>query len=138
MLGHDVILKAEQQVGVRDDDHAVDGKGHRLHPPRAMGWNGISARAAWQQIPIPGRMMAIVDVYDAVHTRTLYSAPLSSDGAEKMIVKGRGTHFDPAVVDAFQAIVPLFRQVSAEAHDEGPAEVEGPAEAGHYVPRRDA
>ena len=33
-----------------------------------------------------------------------------------MIVKGRGTHFDPAVVDAFQAIAPLFRQVSDEAH----------------------
>jgi HD-GYP domain-containing protein (c-di-GMP phosphodiesterase class II) len=53
-------------------------------------------------------------------------------------VKGRGTHFDPAVVDAFQAIAPRFRKVSDEAHDEGPAEGEGPAKAGHYVPRRTA
>ena len=52
--------------------------------------------------------MAVVDVYDAVHTRTLYSSPLSADGAEKLIAKGRGTHFDPDVVDAFTAIAPLF------------------------------
>ena len=71
--------------------------------------------------------MAVVDVYDAVHTRTLYSTPLSADGAEKIIVKGRGTHFEPAVVDAFQAVAALFRQVSDESH------VDGPAEAGHYV-----
>jgi len=41
------------------------------------------------------------------------------------------------VVDAFQAIAPLFRQVSDEVHDEGPA-AGGPAKAGHYVPRRTA
>jgi response regulator RpfG family c-di-GMP phosphodiesterase len=44
-----------------------------------------------------------------------------------MIMKGRGTHFDPAVVDAFQIVAPLFRQVSDESHNDGPAE------AGHYV-----
>jgi response regulator RpfG family c-di-GMP phosphodiesterase len=44
-----------------------------------------------------------------------------------MIVKGRGSHFDPTVVDAFQVVAPLFRRVSDESHDDGPAE------AGHCV-----
>jgi hypothetical protein len=34
---------------------------------------------------------------------------------EKIIVAGRGTHFDPAVVDAFLAVAPLFEQVSPGA-----------------------
>ena len=137
-LGREVILKAEQRVGVRDDETLEMAKDIVYTHHERWDGTGYPQGLRAQQIPIVGRIMAVVDVYDAVHTRTLYSAPLSSDGAEKMIVKGRGTHFDPAVVDAFQAIVPLFRQVSAEAHDEGPAEIEGPAKAGHYLPRRTA
>jgi putative two-component system response regulator len=83
------------------------------------------------EIPIVGRIMAVVDVYDAVHTRTLYSTPLSSDGVEKVIIKGRGTHFDPSVVDAFTAVAPLFREVSDETDDAA----DRPAEAGRHVAR---
>ena len=136
-LGREVILKAEQRVGVRDDETLEMAKDIVYTHHERWDGTGYPQGLRAQQIPIVGRIMAVVDVYDAVHTRTLYSAPLSSDGAEKMIVKGRGTHFDPAVVDAFQAIAPLFRQVSEEAHDEGP-EVEGPAKAGRYVPHRTA
>jgi len=52
-------------------------------------------------IPIAGRLMAVVDVYDAVATRELYTASMSHDQTVKFIVSGSGTHFDPAVVDAF-------------------------------------
>ena len=119
-LGREVILKAEQRVGVRDDETLEMAKDIVYTHHERWDGTGYPQGLRAQQIPIVGRIMAVVDVYDAVHTRTLYSAPLSSDGAEKMIVKGRGSHFYPAVVDAFQAIAPLFRQVSAEAHDEGP------------------
>ena len=63
-------------------------------------------------IPIPGRIMAIVDVYDACTTRRLYMPSLSQDEAVALILKGRGTHFDPAVVDAFLAVAPVFRSLS--------------------------
>jgi len=137
-LGREVILKAEQRVGVRDDETLEMAKDIVYTHHERWDGTGYPQGLRAQQIPVVGRIMAVVDVYDAVHTRTLYSAPLSSDGAEKMIVKGRGSHFDPAVVDAFQVIAPLFRQVSDEVHDEGPAGVGGPAKAGHYVPRRTA
>ena len=121
-LGRDVILKAEQRVGVRDDETLAMAKDIVYTHHERWDGTGYPQGLKGTQIPIVGRIMAVVDVYDAVHTRTLYSAPLSSEGVEKMIVKGRGTHFDPAVVDAFQVIAPLFRQVSDQTHDEGPAE----------------
>jgi adenylate cyclase len=111
-LGRDVILKAEQRVGVRDDETLEMAKAIVYTHHERWDGTGYPQGLKGSQIPIVGRIMAVVDVYDAVHTRTLYSSPLSSEGVEKMIVKGRGTHFDPAVVDAFEVIAPLFRQVS--------------------------
>ena len=53
--------------------------------------------------------MAVVDVYDAAATRRLYSPSKSHDETVKLIVSGRGTHFDPAVVDAFLKVAPRLR-----------------------------
>ena len=51
-------------------------------------------------------------VYDASTTRQLYRTPLSHDDAVAFIMKGRGTHFDPDVVDAFLQVSPTFRELS--------------------------
>jgi putative two-component system response regulator len=67
-----------------------------------------------EQIPIPGRLMAIVDVYDALTTLRCYREALPHDRAVEVIVDGVGTHFDPAVVDAFLQTAPLLQTV---AHD---------------------
>ena len=69
---------------------------------------GLSGRA----IPIAGRLIALVDVYDAVTTRRAYRDPMSHDEAVKFIVSGKGTHFDPAVVDAFVEVSPTLRRFS--------------------------
>jgi len=66
-------------------------------------------------IPVAGRVMAVVDVYDAVRARTLYDRSLSHDDTVKLIVDGRSTHFDPAVVEAFLSVSARFRAVSDEA-----------------------
>ena len=75
-----------------------DGKGY----PR-----GIKGDA----IPIAGRLVAVVDVYDAMTARRLYRQPVSHEEAVALIVKGRGTHFDPDVVDAFVRIAPKMLTV---------------------------
>ena len=68
--GRDVILHAEDHAGVHDDDpHA--GEGHRLHAPRKWDGTGYPQGLSGLSIPIPGRVMAIVDVYDACTTRQL-------------------------------------------------------------------
>ena len=56
---------------------------------------------AARRFRLPGRLMALVDVYDAMTTRRVYREPMSHDDAVAFIVAGRGTQFDPSVVDAF-------------------------------------
>jgi putative two-component system response regulator len=64
-------------------------------------------------IPVPGRLMAIVDVYDAAVSRALYRQPISHDAAVIFIVNGAGTQFDPTVVDAFRGVADVFRDLSS-------------------------
>ena len=56
--------------------------------------------------------MAVVDVYDAITTRTLYRSPMSHDDAVAFICERDATHFDPAVVKAFIEVAPRFKLVN--------------------------
>ncbi|MBQ9008507.1 MAG: HD-GYP domain-containing protein [Clostridia bacterium] len=53
------------------------------------------------QISLEGRIVAVADVYDALTSRRSYKDAWSEDDAYQEILKGRGTQFDPQVVDAF-------------------------------------
>jgi adenylate cyclase len=115
VLGRDVILKAEQQVGVRDDATLAMAKDIVYTHHERWDGTGYPQGLSGSQIPIAGRVMAIVDVYDASVSRNLYRPSITHDEAVDMILRGRGTHFDPAVVDAFITVAPILRNVSEEA-----------------------
>jgi putative two-component system response regulator len=56
------------------------------------------------EIPIAGRIAAIADVFDALTSKRPYKEPFSVEKSLATIREGRGSHFDPDVVDAFFAI----------------------------------
>ena len=115
VLGRDVILRAEQQVGVRDDATLALAKDIVYTHHERWDGTGYPQGLRGPQIPVAGRVMAIVDVYDAIVSRTLYRATMSHDEAVTFIVGGKGTHFDPAVVDAFLRVAPALASVGEEA-----------------------
>lgn len=55
-------------------------------------------------IPRSARIFAIIDVFDALISRRPYKEPVPFDEAMAILERGRGTHFDPALLDAFQGI----------------------------------
>ena len=112
--GYDVILKAEGRVGVRDDAILAMAKDIVYTHHERWDGTGYPRKLRGKEIPIEGRVMAVVDVYDATTTRTLYRPSMSHEDAVKFIVDRNATHFDPAVVQAFVAVAPQFRIVSAE------------------------
>ena len=114
-LGREVILKAEARVGVRDDATLAMAKDIVYTHHERWDGTGYPQGLRGTDIPVAGRVMALVDVYDAVHARTLYQRCLSHEDTVGLIVKGRGTHFDPAVVDAFLGVSARFKIVSDEA-----------------------
>ena len=111
--GRDVILKAEREAGIHDDLTLAVAKDIVYTHHEKWDGTGYPQGLHGTEIPIPGRLMAVVDVYDAVRTRKLYETPVSQDEAVALIVRGKGTHFDPNVVDAFLAVSPIFDQLSA-------------------------
>ncbi|MDR2096753.1 MAG: HD domain-containing protein, partial [Treponema sp.] len=66
-----------------------------------------------EAIPLQGRLLAIVDVYDALIAERPYKHALSAPDAEKIILEGRGAHFDPLIVDAFQNVSLQFANIAA-------------------------
>ena len=113
--GREAILKAEQQVGVRDDATLAMAKDIVYTHHERWDGKGYPEGLHGEDIPIAGRLMAIVDVYDAATTRNVYRQSLSHDQAVAFIVAGKGVQFDPAVVDAFIQVASPFRNVSSEA-----------------------
>jgi CHASE2 domain-containing sensor protein len=115
--GRAVIENAERAAGVRDDLTLAIAKD--IVYTHHEWWNGTGYPQGLKgaQIPIPGRIMAVVDVYDAIRTRNLYHAPMSQDEAVKLILDGKGTHFDPAVVEAFVQVSPMLHHLSQTPDD---------------------
>ena len=112
--GYEVILKAEGRVGVRDDAILAVAKDIVYTHHERWDGTGYPRKLRGTEIPVEGRVMAVVDVYDAITTRTLYRPPMSHDEAVKFIIERKATHFDPAVVEAFVDVAPRFKIVSAE------------------------
>ncbi|MEZ5940690.1 MAG: response regulator [Planctomycetaceae bacterium] len=54
-------------------------------------------------IPIEGRMTAVADVYDALSSKRPYKPAFPREQCFEILEDGRGTHFDPKVLDAFFA-----------------------------------
>ncbi len=72
-----------------------------------------------EEIPVTGRITAIIDVYDALISTRPYKQAMSVEEALAMIREGSGHQFDPRLVEHFFAIQDEFqKQMSALAHTE--------------------
>jgi adenylate cyclase len=114
VLGRDVLLKAEARVGVCDDATFALAKDIVYTHHERWDGTGYPQGLRAEEIPVAGRVMAVVDVYDAVRARSLYERSSSHEATVQLIERGRGTHFDPAVVDAFVRVADRFKAVSDE------------------------
>lgn len=60
------------------------------------------------EIPLQGRLMAIVDVYDALVSARVYKPPFSHEEAVRIIMSEKSKHFDPKIADLFFDFHPQF------------------------------
>lgn len=65
---------------------------------------GYPRGLAGEAIPLPARMFAVADAFDALTTDRPYHQALSWEDAAGLIAQGRGSQFDPDVTDAFLRI----------------------------------
>ena len=71
-----------------------------------------------EAIALSARLVAVADVYDALVSHRIYKSGLSHEDACRLIQEGAGTHFDPRVVNAFEARQDDFRRVAVSMCDD--------------------
>ena len=77
-------------------------------------WNGTGypRQLKGRRIPIAARMVAIADTFDAITHRRQYSDGRSVETARQVLIEGRGTEFDPLLIDLF-LLPPVWKRVLA-------------------------
>jgi putative two-component system response regulator len=80
--------------------------------------SGYPRGLAGQAIPLAARIVALADAYDALTSKRVYKDAFTHEKARAAVIKGRGTHFDPDVVDAFLANETKFVAVQQSLSDE--------------------
>ena len=115
-LGRDAILAAEKHLGMEVSFLDLAKEIAYYHQEKWDG-SGYPTGASGDQIPISARLMAVADVYDALISRRPYKEGMPHDQAVEIMRQGRGSHFDPDVLDAFIALREDFRTVASTYAD---------------------
>lgn len=115
-LGRDAIAAAEKQLG-KEVAFLRHAKDIALYHQEKWDGSGYPEGLAGDAIPISARLMAVADVYDALISRRVYKEGIPHEKAVGIIVEGRGTHFDPDLVDAFLSVQDEFRAIALRYGD---------------------
>lgn len=116
------VIKEHSEIGYR----ILDGSTSDLlnlgasiaftHHEKYNGF-GYPQKLAGEEIPIEGRIAAVCDVFDALTSDRVYKAAMSTEKALDILREGRGSHFDPRVLDAFMASLDLILHMKAKFAD---------------------
>ncbi len=74
--------------------------------------SGYPSGLRGEEIPLQGRLMAVVDVYDALVSERPYKVAMSHEEARRIICASSGTHFDPVMVEVFAATADQIAEVA--------------------------
>lgn len=85
-------------------------------------WNGSGYPDGLEgeEIPLAARIVSVADVYDALTTKRVYKEAFPHEEAIRLIVEGRGTQFDPRIVDAFLQLSDRFNTIRERLSDTAP------------------
>lgn len=108
--GAEILKQAEEELGAipfllmaqiiaQSHHERWDGHGYPV---------GLKGEA----IPLPARIMAIADVYDALRSERPYKKAFSHEKAKKIILAESGSHFDPVLVEVFLAVEGEFEGIA--------------------------
>ena len=110
-LGREAIERAEKELGVEVRFLRFAKEIAQSHQEKWDG-SGYPEGLAGEAIPLSARLMAIADVYDALISKRVYKPAFSHEESIRLIAKGRGSHFDPDVHDAFLAVAEEFHRIA--------------------------
>ena len=88
-------------VGIEDEEYLTLSRDICVHHHERWDGKGYPSGLSGKDIPFSARIMAIVDVYDALTSPRVYKPAFSKEEATGILLEGRGSHFDPIICDIF-------------------------------------
>ena len=121
-----VVMKTHTTIGASilesdSSDFLEAGRIIALAHHEKWDGSGYPQGLAGEAIPLYGRICAVADVFDALTSRRPYKAPYPNDKALAILRDGRGTHFDPRVLDVFLDNLDEVFAIQARFRDASPA-----------------
>ena len=111
LFGEEVIANLEQMAGYTTSFLSCAKEIAGSHHEKYDG-SGYPRGQSGENIPLAGRIMAIADVYDALISKRVYKNAMSHEAAMKIMLDGKGSHFDPLLIDALIKVEPQFYKVA--------------------------
>jgi len=121
------IIKDHAYIGKKIIDNAMKSNkkneflkiAHNIAYCHHEKWDGSGypQGLVGDKIPLEARIMALADVYDALVSRRCYKSSFEYSQAEQIIIEGKGTHFDPILIDVFIEIKDKFKEIAERIKD---------------------
>jgi len=115
-FGEQVILRLKGKT--RDSEFLENARIFAISHHEKWDGTGYPYGLKDYDIPLLGRMMAIADVYDALIAKRTYKAAFPHEKALEIMVNGRGTQFDPVLIDLFEKIHAEFAEIAVNIKHE--------------------
>ncbi|MGI1671459.1 MAG: two-component system response regulator [Neptuniibacter sp.] len=101
VIGADALSEAELNMCDRDTSFLRYAREISLTHHEKWDGSGYPEGLSGASIPLSGRLMSVADVYDALISKRVYKPAFDHNKAKEIILEGKGSHFDPDIVDSF-------------------------------------
>lgn len=118
-IGADTLIAIRRELG--DDDLLDMSICIALEHHERWDGTGYPLGIAGERIALEARIVALVDVYDALTSWRVYKAAMSHEEAVAIITESSGSHFDPVIVGVFRSIEHEFDAVRMDMHGDAPS-----------------
>lgn len=112
IIGGDALLNIESQTDMKT--FLTLGKEIAWYHHEKWDGTGYPKGISGSSIPLSARITAVADVYDALTSERPYKTAFSHKKARDIITEGRGSHFDPMIVDIFIELETDFNRIRFE------------------------
>ncbi|NUM54728.1 MAG: two-component system response regulator [Candidatus Hydrogenedentes bacterium] len=117
LIGGDTLKDADEEAG--GNSFLAMGRDIAYYHHEKWDGSGYPHGMLGPDIPLPARIVALGDAYDAMTTKRPYKEPFSHEKTRQIILDAAGQHFDPEVVEAFLKREQRFIRIQKELGDRG-------------------
>jgi PAS domain S-box-containing protein len=113
VVGGRALEDAVERLG--EESFLSIGRDVAYHHHERWDGTGYPSGLKGAEIPLSARIVAVTDVYDALTTERRYKKAFDHAQACNIIIQGKGTHFDPELIEAFTAVEGQFDRLRRES-----------------------